>query len=78
MPVGFAVVARVRGARGLDPRRIGEIRPQRGFDCFHLAGWLLARDVCDLEYAIYPCVWVIGLAARGVVNHPPISTLREG
>ena len=56
-----------------------------------LAGWLLAREVFDLEYAIDPWVWVIGLAAgaaivggagtlaaRGVVNHPPISTLREG
>jgi putative ABC transport system permease protein len=56
-----------------------------------LAGWLLARQVFDLEYAIDPWVWVIGLAAgavivggagtlaaRGVVNHPPISTLREG
>lgn len=55
------------------------------------AGWLLAREVFDLEYAIDPWVWVIGLAAgalivggagtfaaRGVVNHPPISTLREG
>jgi putative ABC transport system permease protein len=56
-----------------------------------LAGWLLAREVFDLEYAIDPWVWVVGLAAgavivggagtlaaRGVVNHPPISTLREG
>ena len=56
-----------------------------------LAGWLLAREVFDLKYAIDPWVWVIGLAAgavvvggagtlaaRGVVNHPPISTLREG
>jgi putative ABC transport system permease protein len=56
-----------------------------------LAGWLLARNVFDLEYAIDPWVWVIGLAAgalivggagtlaaRGVVNSPPISTLREG
>jgi putative ABC transport system permease protein len=55
-----------------------------------LAGWLLAREVFDLEYTIDPWVWVIGLAAgavivggagtlaaRGVVNHPPISTLRE-
>jgi putative ABC transport system permease protein len=55
-----------------------------------LAGWLLAKQVFDLEYAIDPWVWVIGLAAgamivggagtlaaRGVVNHPPISTLRE-
>jgi putative ABC transport system permease protein len=56
-----------------------------------LAGWLLAREVFDLEYAIDPWVWAIGLAAgalivggagtlaaRGVVNHPPINTLREG
>jgi putative ABC transport system permease protein len=56
-----------------------------------LAGWLLAREVFDLTYAIDPWVWVIGLAAgalivggagtlaaRGVVNHPPIATLREG
>jgi putative ABC transport system permease protein len=55
-----------------------------------LAGWLLAREVFELEYTIDPWVWVIGLAAgavivggagtlaaRGVVNHPPISTLRE-
>jgi putative ABC transport system permease protein len=55
-----------------------------------LAGWVLAREVFDLEYTIDPWVWVIGLAAgavivggagtlaaRGVVNHPPISTLRE-
>jgi putative ABC transport system permease protein len=56
-----------------------------------LAGWLLAREVFDLDYAIDPWVWAIGLAAgalivggagtlaaRGVVNHPPIATLREG
>ncbi len=56
-----------------------------------LAGWLLAREVFDLRYTIDPWVWVIGLvagavivggagtlAARGVVNHPPLSTLREG
>jgi putative ABC transport system permease protein len=56
-----------------------------------LAGWLLAREVFDLDYAIDPWVWAIGfaagaaivggagtLAARGVVNHPPINTLREG
>jgi putative ABC transport system permease protein len=55
------------------------------------AGWLLAREVFDLRYSIDPWVWAIGfaagaiivggagtLAARGVVNHPPISTLREG
>jgi putative ABC transport system permease protein len=56
-----------------------------------LAGWVLAREVFDLSYTIDPWVWVIGLAAgavivggagtlaaRGVINHPPISTLREG
>jgi putative ABC transport system permease protein len=55
-----------------------------------LAGWLLAKEVFDLEYAIDPWVWAIGLAAgavivggagtfaaRGVVNHPPITVLRE-
>jgi putative ABC transport system permease protein len=55
-----------------------------------LAGWLLAKEVFELEYAIDPWVWAIGLAAgavivggagtlaaREVVNHPPISTLRE-
>jgi putative ABC transport system permease protein len=56
-----------------------------------LVGWILATRVFELEYAIDPWVWVIGLvagavivggagtfAARKVVNHPPISTLREG
>jgi putative ABC transport system permease protein len=56
-----------------------------------LVGWLLATRVFELEYAIDPWVWVIGLvagaaivggagtfAARNVINHPPISTLREG
>ncbi|MGH2739289.1 MAG: ABC transporter permease [Actinomycetota bacterium] len=56
-----------------------------------LAGWLLAREVFELSYTLDPWVWVIGLAAgalivggagtlaaRGVINHPPISTLREG
>jgi putative ABC transport system permease protein len=56
-----------------------------------LAGWLLATQVFDLDYTIDPKVWLVGLAAgalivggagtlaaRGVVNHPPISTLREG
>ncbi|MGH8251697.1 MAG: ABC transporter permease [Steroidobacteraceae bacterium] len=55
-----------------------------------VAGWLLAVRVFDLQYAIDPMVWAIGLvagavivggagtfAARGVVNHPPISILRE-
>ena len=56
-----------------------------------LAGWLLAEKVFDLEYTLDPWVWVIGLAAgaiivggagtfaaRGVINHPPISTLAAG
>jgi len=56
-----------------------------------IAGWLLAREVFDLEYTIDPWVWLVGLvagavivggagtfAARNVINHPPISTLREG
>ncbi|MGQ0428533.1 MAG: ABC transporter permease [Gammaproteobacteria bacterium] len=56
-----------------------------------LVGWLLATRVFELEYAIDPWVWAVGLvagaivvggagtfAARNVVNHPPISTLREG
>jgi putative ABC transport system permease protein len=56
-----------------------------------VAGWLLATEVFDLEYTIDPWVWAIGLvagaaivggagtfAARNVINHPPISTLREG
>jgi len=55
------------------------------------AGWALATQLFDLEYAIDPWVWVIGLlagavivggagtfAARNVINHPPISTLRQG
>ncbi len=56
-----------------------------------LIGWLLATQVFELDYSLNPWVWVIGLAAgavivggagtfaaRGVINHPPISTLREG
>jgi putative ABC transport system permease protein len=56
-----------------------------------VVGWVLAEKVFDLEYTVDPWVWVIGLvagavivggagtfAARGVVNHPPISMLREG
>ncbi|MGH9578584.1 MAG: FtsX-like permease family protein, partial [Terriglobales bacterium] len=56
-----------------------------------LAGWLLAVQVFDLKYTLDPWVWMIGLAAgafivggagtfaaRGVINHPPISTLRAG
>ena len=56
-----------------------------------LAGWLLAEKVFHLEYTLDPWVWAIGLAAgavivggagtfaaRNVINHPPISTLRQG
>ena len=56
-----------------------------------VAGWLLATELFKLEYTIDPWVWVIGLAAgaiivggagtfaaRSVINHPPISTLRQG
>jgi putative ABC transport system permease protein len=56
-----------------------------------VAGWLLATELFDLEYTLDPWVWVIGLvagalivggagtfAARSVINHPPISTLRQG
>ncbi len=56
-----------------------------------LAGWLLAEQVFELEYTLDPWVWVIGLAAgavivggagtfaaRDVINHPPISTLKQG
>jgi putative ABC transport system permease protein len=54
-----------------------------------LGGYLLARQVFDLKYSPDPDVWVVGilggallvgtagvLAARSVVTHPPISTLR--
>jgi putative ABC transport system permease protein len=53
-------------------------------------GWLLARRVFDLEYSPDPRVWLVGvvggallvgaagvLAARSVVTHPPIATLRR-
>jgi len=56
-----------------------------------LAGWLLAEKVFHLEYTLDPWVWAIGLAAgavivggagtfaaRNVINHPPINTLRQG
>ena len=55
-----------------------------------LAGWLLAEKVFHLEYTLDPWIWAIGLAAgvlivggagtfaaRGVINHPPISSLRQ-
>ena len=53
-------------------------------------GWLLARRLFSLQYALDPWVWVIGLvcgtvlvglsgtlATRRVVNTPPIVTLRD-
>ncbi len=56
-----------------------------------LVGWLLATQVFELEYALDPRVWLIGLAAgavivggagtfaaRNVINHPPINILRQG
>jgi len=56
-----------------------------------IVGWVLATQLFELEYTFDPWVWALGLAAgavivggagtfaaRGVVNHPPISTLREG
>ncbi len=55
------------------------------------AGWLLATQLFDLDFAPNPWVWVLGLglgvlivggagtfAARQVVNHPPVNILREG
>ena len=56
-----------------------------------IVGWVLATQLFELEYTLDPWVWALGLAAgaiivggagtfaaRGVVNHTPISTLREG
>jgi putative ABC transport system permease protein len=53
-------------------------------------GWVLARRLFSLQYALDPWVWVIGLlcgtilvglsgtlATRRVVNTPPIQTLRD-
>jgi putative ABC transport system permease protein len=55
-----------------------------------LAGYFLAREIFNLKYAPDPLVWVVGivggallvgvagvLAARSVVTHPPIETLRQ-
>jgi putative ABC transport system permease protein len=52
-------------------------------------GYLLARQVFDLQYSSNPWVWIIGvvggaalvgmagiLAARSVVSHPPMQVLR--
>jgi len=53
-------------------------------------GWVLATQLFNLEYQFDPMVWLVGvalgavivggagtLAARTVVNHPPIETLRQ-
>lgn len=53
-------------------------------------GWVLATQLFNLEYRFDPTVWLVGialgaaivggagtLAARSVVNHPPIETLRQ-
>ena len=53
-------------------------------------GWVLARRLFSLQYTFDPWVWVVGLtcgtvlvglsgtlATRGVVNTPPIVTLRD-
>jgi putative ABC transport system permease protein len=53
-------------------------------------GWILARRLFSLQFAIDPWLWVLGLvcgtilvgvsgtlATRGVVNTPPIVTLRD-
>ncbi|HEX3847349.1 MAG TPA: FtsX-like permease family protein [Steroidobacteraceae bacterium] len=53
-------------------------------------GWVLARRVFSLQFTLDPAVWLIGivcgtllvglsgtLAARRVVNTPPIATLRD-
>jgi hypothetical protein len=55
-----------------------------------VAGYFLAREVFNLKYAPDPLVWVVGivggallvgvagvLAARSVVTHPPVETLRQ-
>ena len=55
-----------------------------------VAGYFLAREIFNLRYAPDPLVWVAGivggallvgvagvLAARSVVTHPPVETLRQ-
>ncbi|HEY7379021.1 MAG TPA: FtsX-like permease family protein [Steroidobacteraceae bacterium] len=55
-----------------------------------LAGYFLATRLFNLQYALDPWVWALGvalgvllvgisgtLATRSVVNHPPIATLRQ-
>ena len=53
-------------------------------------GWVLATQLFNLGYRFDPMVWLVGItlgaaivggagtfAARSVVNHPPIETLRQ-
>jgi putative ABC transport system permease protein len=55
-----------------------------------LAGYFLAREIFNLKYAPDPLVWIVGivggallvgvagvLAARSVVTHPAVETLRQ-
>ena len=55
-----------------------------------VGGWFLATELFNLDYGLDPTVWLVGigagiaivggagtLAARSVVNQPPISTLRR-
>jgi putative ABC transport system permease protein len=55
-----------------------------------VGGWLIATELFNLEYHFSPLVWLVGVvlgvvlvggagtfAARSVVNHPPIATLRQ-
>jgi putative ABC transport system permease protein len=55
------------------------------------AGYFLATELFNLKYTLNPLVWLVGLAsgallvglsgtwaARSVVNHPPVATLRGG
>ena len=54
------------------------------------AGWFLAESQFQLEYHFDPVLWLTGLitgmaivgltgivATRSVLNHPPVSTLRQ-
>ena len=55
-----------------------------------VGGWVIATELFNLTYELDPSVWGVGLAlgvllvggagtfaARSVVNHPPIATLRQ-
>jgi putative ABC transport system permease protein len=55
-----------------------------------VGGWVIATELFNLEYQFDPAVWAVGillgvalvggagtLAARSVVNSPPIATLRQ-